>query len=109
VVEGAVLGDSHGAGCGPHCLGRLFRAEPDRDPQDHHVALPRGEQVQQAVQPLGEFRGEQALLRAVVQDRAVGQIRPRLDAAAADGPKGVGDLVRGDAVDERPERQPLTV
>ena len=80
-----MLGDSHSAGRGPHCLGRLFRAESDRDPQDHDVALQRCEPVQQAVQPLGEFRGEQALLGAVVQDRAVGQISHRLGAVAAAG------------------------
>ena len=37
----------------------------------------------------------------------VGQLGHRLGAVAADGPEGVGHLVRGDPVDERPEGQPL--
>ena len=50
---------------------------------------------------------EQAVLGAVRGDRAVRQVRHRLGAVAPDRPEGVGHLVRGDAVDEGPERQAL--
>ncbi len=40
-------------------------------------------------------------------DRGVGKLGHRLGAVAADGPEGVGHLVRRDPVDERAEGQPL--
>ena len=100
-AESAVLGDPHGAGGGADRLGRLLRAEPDRDPQNQYLALSRGEQLQQPAQPLAEFRGQQALLGTVLHNRALGQLSHRIGAVAADGAEGVGDLVCGDGVDER--------
>jgi hypothetical protein len=44
-----------------------------------------------------------ALLGAVVKHRAVGHLGHRIGAVAAPGGEGVGDVVRGDPVDERAE------
>ncbi len=102
-----VLGDPNGAGRRPDRLRGLLRRQPDRQPQHQDLALTRGQVREELAQPGGHLGGEQAVLGAVRGDRAVRQVRHRLGAVAPDRPEGVGHLVRGDAVDERAERQAL--
>ena len=106
-AQRAVLGHPHSPRRGTHRLGRLLRRQAHRQPQHEHLPLARGELVQQVAQPLGELGGEQPLLRPFGEDRRVGQLGDGVGPVAPDGPERVGDLVRGDAVDERSERQAL--
>ena len=102
-----VLGDPNGAGSRPDRLRGLLRRQPDRQPQHQDLALTGSQVREELAQPGGHLGGEQAVLGAVRGDRAVRQVRHRLGAVAPDRPEGVGHLVRGDAVDEGPERQAL--
>ena len=102
-----VLGDPDGAGSRPDRLRGLLRRQPDRQPQHQDLALTGSQVREELAQPGGHLGGEQAVLGAVRGDRAVRQVRHRLGAVAPDRPEGVGHLVRGDAVDEGPERQAL--
>ena len=100
-----VLGDPNGARSRPDRLRGLLRRQPDRQPQHQDLALTGSQVREELAQPGGHLGGEQAVLGAVRGDRAVRQVRHRLGAVAPDRPEGVGHLVRGDAVDEGPERQ----
>ncbi len=102
-----VLRDPNGAGSRPDRLRGLLRRQPDRQPQHQDLALTGSQVREELAQPGGHLGGEQAVLGAVRGDRAVRQVRHRLGAVAPDRPEGVGHLVRGDAVDEGPERQTL--
>ena len=101
----AVLGYPHRPRRRPDRLGRLFRRQPDGQPQHQHLPLARRQVRQQRPQRGVALGVQHAAFRAFGSDRGIGQLGDGLSAVAADRPKRVGDLVRGDAVDERPERQ----